>query len=80
MSADRLTVYRRPGCGFCLRLERTLERAGIQYGSHDIWRDPQAAAFVRSHNDGNETVPTVVIDGEVFTNPDPGFVLDRLSG
>ncbi len=80
MTSERLVIYQRPGCGFCMRLVRTLDRAEVEYQSHDIWRDQEAAAFVRSHNNGNETVPTVVIDGEVFTNPDPAFVLDRLSG
>ena len=31
-----------------------------------------------SVNDGNETVPTVVIDGEAHTNPDPEVVRQRL--
>lgn len=26
----------------------------------NIWKDPDGAAFVASHRDGNETVPTVV--------------------
>ncbi|NLG20540.1 MAG: NrdH-redoxin, partial [Actinomycetales bacterium] len=44
----------------------------------NIWQDDEAAAFVRSVNDGNETVPTVVIDGEAHTNPDPEVVRQRL--
>ena len=45
----------------------------------DIWDDTEAAAFVRSVNDGNETVPTVVIDGKPHTNPAPSQVREALS-
>ena len=44
----------------------------------NIWQDAEARAFVRSVNDGNETVPTVVIDGRAHTNPDPALVRQRL--
>lgn len=37
----------------------------------NIWNDEEAAAYVRSVNNGNETVPTVVIDGQAYTNPSP---------
>lgn len=46
----------------------------------NIWRDPDAAAFVRSVADGNETVPTVVIDGHAYINPPPGQVVAALRG
>jgi dienelactone hydrolase len=46
----------------------------------DIWADREAAAFVRTTNEGgNEVVPTVVIDGIPHTNPDPREVADRLA-
>ena len=37
----------------------------------DIWADDDAAAYVRMVNDGNETVPTVVIDGVPPHQPQP---------
>ena len=42
---------------------------GIVTIDHNIWEDPEAAAVVRSHARGNETVPTVVIDGVGLVNP-----------
>ncbi len=59
--SPELVVYRRPGCPYCARLRRVLNRHGIIHREVDIWADPQAAAFVRSVADGNETVPTVVL-------------------
>jgi mycoredoxin len=74
-----LTVYRRDHCGFCRHLEKVLESAGVTYERRDIWADPEAAAFVRSVNRGNETVPTVVLgSGEVRTNPNPKELLREL--
>jgi len=64
-----VTVYWRPGCGFCGSLRRQLRKAGLETVEIDIWDDPGAAAFVRSHANGNETVPTVDIAGTVLVNP-----------
>lgn len=69
-------VYWRPGCGFCSALFRSLERAGLEVRRRDIWEDPEAAAFVRAHARGNETVPTVDVAGTVLVNPPARQVLD----
>ncbi|MEV5978548.1 glutaredoxin domain-containing protein [Streptomyces sp. NPDC052114] len=76
----RPVVYWRPGCAYCLRLRVRLGR-GAARRLHwvDIWRDPEGAAEVRAVNDGNETVPTVVVAGRAHTNPDPGWVRAQLS-
>jgi mycoredoxin len=70
-----LVVYRRPGCPYCARLRRVLKRHGIVHREVDIWGDPEAAAFVRSVADGNETVPTVVLktagSSRHWVNPTP---------
>ncbi|MDK3258734.1 mycoredoxin [Blastococcus capsensis] len=65
-----LTVYSTPWCGYCHRLMKQLDRAGIAYTAVDIERDPDAAQYVMSVNGGNQTVPTVVFaDGSALTNP-----------
>ncbi len=76
---DGLVVYRRDHCSYCWALERALRGAGVDYDRRDIHADPDAAAFVRSVNDGNETVPTVVMpNGDVRTNPKPRELLHDL--
>jgi mycoredoxin len=76
---DRIIVYRRDRCGYCWILERRLRVAGVDYDRRDIRADPEAAAFVRSVNDGDETVPTVVgLDGRVRVNPKPADLLREL--
>ncbi|MEU8361810.1 mycoredoxin [Nonomuraea fuscirosea] len=68
-----LTVYSTTWCGPCKRLKSQLAREGISFDEIDIERDPAAAEFVMSVNNGNQVVPTVVIEtpkGRVVrTNP-----------
>ncbi len=69
-----VAIYWRPGCPFCLTLTTALRGVSGRATWVDIWADEDARAFVRSVNDGNETVPTVVIDGVAHTNPAPALV------
>lgn len=70
----RVVVYWRKGCPFCTRLRLVLGRRVRDVVWVDVWADPDASAYVRSVNDGNEVVPTVVIDGVPHTNPSPRTV------
>lgn len=74
-----VTVYWRPGCPFCSRLRFAVRKDIDRITWVDIWQDDDARAFVASVNGGNETVPTVVIDGVPHTNPDPSVVKDALA-
>ncbi|MEU8238682.1 glutaredoxin domain-containing protein [Actinoplanes missouriensis] len=75
----RPVVYWRPGCPFCVRLRARLGPDADRVHWVDIWRDPEGAATVRSITGGDETVPTVVIGGEGFVNPDPSWIRDRIA-
>ncbi|WP_329296722.1 glutaredoxin domain-containing protein [Streptomyces pseudovenezuelae] len=75
----RPVVFWRPGCKYCLQLRIRLGRSARQVHWVDIWRDPAGAAAVRAANDGNETVPTVIVAGQPHTNPDPAWVRKQLS-
>ncbi|THA68693.1 hypothetical protein E6P78_13660 [Streptomyces sp. A0958] len=75
----RPIVFWRPGCAYCLRLRIRLRRRARHLHWVDIWRDPEAAALVRAANDGNETVPTVLVAGKPHTNPDPAWVRAQLA-
>lgn len=74
----RVTVYWRPGCAFCQRLRLVLWTKRLHPAMVNIWKDSDAAAYVRSVAQGNETVPTVVIDGEPHVNPAPKLVVEAL--
>lgn len=79
MNNDRpsagITVYWRPGCGFCSHLLRQLDQNQVPYRRINIWDEPTGAAFVRSVARGNETVPTVSIGDVALVNPSLDAVL-----
>lgn len=64
-SVPRVDVLWRPGCPFCSRLRRGLDRAGVATVERHIWADPSAAARVREATGSDEMVPTVVIGGQI---------------
>lgn len=78
-AAGRVVVYWRRGCPFTQRLVMRLGRRAQRAVWVDIWADPEAAAYVRSVNGGDETVPTVVIEGRAYTNPPPRQVKKALA-
>lgn len=80
MAEDRagVVVYWRPGCPYCMKLRLRLRFTKLEYTEVNIWRDPEAAAFVRSVADGNETVPTVTVAGKAMVNPSKRQVMDAV--
>ena len=77
-ASDAVTFYWRPGCGFCSMLRSGLRRRGVPLDERNIWEDADAAAAVRAVARGNETVPTVVVDGVALVNPRPAQVVALL--
>ena len=67
--APDLVLYWRPGCPFCLKLKVKLRVAGIGYRPVNIHEDAEAAAVVRSVNNGDELVPTVKVGDRFLSNP-----------
>lgn len=76
---QQIDLYWRPGCGFCMSLRRGLDKRGIERIEHNIWDDADHAAVVRSHANGNETVPTVVVGDIALVNPSAGQLVDVLA-
>jgi len=73
-------MYTTPWCGYCVRLKRQLDQAGIEYVAVNIEEDPTAEQLVRDVNNGNATVPTVVFpDGTVMTNPSLRQVTEKVA-
>ncbi|MFI5530633.1 mycoredoxin [Kitasatospora sp. NPDC051853] len=64
-----VVVYWRPMCPYCVKLMTQLRFTDLEYTTVNIWKDPEAAAYVRSVADGNETVPTVSVAGHALVNP-----------
>lgn len=78
--SEQIDLYWRPGCGFCMGLERGLARyEDLPIARHNIWDEPKAAAFVRQHANGNEVVPTVRVGDTVMVNPTADDVLSAMA-
>lgn len=75
-----LTMYTTSWCGYCVRLKRQLDRAGVEYVVVNIENNATAEQLVRDANNGNATVPTVVFgDGTVMTNPTLRQVTEKVT-
>ncbi|WP_155980881.1 mycoredoxin [Nocardia sp. CNY236] len=73
-------MYSTTWCGYCRRLKKQLDEAGISYSEVDIERDEASAAFVGSVNGGNHVVPTVKFaDGSTATNPSLATIRQTLA-
>ncbi len=77
-TSPQVTLFWRPGCPYCWRLQTTLKRAGIDVNEINIWEDPDGAAFVRSVTGGSETVPTICIGERSLVNPSPSDLLEMI--
>ncbi len=64
-----VTMYATSWCPFCHRARRFLDENDVTYTTIDIEADEDAALQVEAWNRGNRTVPTIDIDGSVYTNP-----------
>lgn len=73
------TLYSTTWCPFCTRLVSDLAKAGISYRNIDVDDDVEAGELVKSLNNGNRVVPTLVFaDGSSLTNPSIHEVLEKL--
>ena len=79
MTAQTIDFYWRPGCPFCMSLERSLEKLALPLNKKNIWDSPADAAAVRRITNGNETVPTVVIGDAELVNPSANQVVQALA-
>jgi mycoredoxin len=79
-SKGQIILYTRPWCGSVMRVKRWFDQRGIPYTEVDISRDRRAACFVEELNNGYQSVPTIVVDGQhLVTEPSTGD-LERLFG
>jgi mycoredoxin len=79
MTTTSIDFYWRPGCPFCMSLERSLGKMKIPLDKKNIWDSQEHAAAVRSIANGNETVPTVVVGEAKLVNPSAAQVVQAIS-
>jgi mycoredoxin len=68
--ANTITMFTTSWCGYCKSLKKMLKSTDIQLNEIDIETEPGTEELVKSVNNGNAVVPTVVFpDGSTATNP-----------
>ena len=73
-------MYTTSWCGYCVRLKKGLDAAGVEFTEVNIELDEDAAVRVMQVNGGNQTVPTLEFsDGSALTNPTVGQVREKLA-
>ena len=64
-----IKVYGADWCSDCRIAKKFLKSKDIEFEYIDITDDEQAIAFVEQVNNGRRVIPTLVIDGTIYTNP-----------
>lgn len=64
-----VTMYTTSWCGYCRRLKRQMEQAGIDFVEVDLDDDPAYDARIIAATGGYRTVPTLEVGGELLVNP-----------
>ena len=72
--SKRVTMYSTSWCGYCRRLQRQLDEAGIDYEYVDLDRHGEFDDRIVAKTGGYRVVPTLEIGGELLVNPSLGQV------
>jgi len=68
--AEKIKIYGTNWCGDSRRAKQFFDENQLDYEWIDIDQDKVAAEFVKSVNDGNRSVPTIVFpDGSKLVEP-----------
>lgn len=61
---NKLTVYTKDDCGYCVMLKNLLEKTGIAYEEVNIKENEDARTMLKEA--GHKTVPQIYQNGELF--------------
>jgi mycoredoxin len=65
----QIVVYGAPWCRDTIRTRTLLQRYRVPYTLINVEEDPEAARRVMEWNKGYLSTPTLVVDGEIVTEP-----------
>jgi mycoredoxin len=75
-----IILYGVSWCGDCRRARRIFAEQGVPFVDIDIDQDAKAEAFVKQHNRGNRSVPTIIFpDASALTEPDSATLTAKLA-
>ena len=65
----QIKMYGADWCSDCINAKNFLNSRGVNFEYIIITDNPTAIAFLERVNKGKKTIPTLVVNGEVYTNP-----------
>ena len=64
-----IKVYGADWCSDCVNAKNFLSSKGIDFEYIIITNNVEAIAFLEKVNNGKKVIPTLVVDGKIYTNP-----------
>ena len=65
----QIKMYGADWCSDCINAKNFLNSRGVNFEYIIITDNPTAIAFLERVNKGKKTIPTLVVNGEVYINP-----------
>lgn len=76
---NKIKIYGTRWCGDCKRALRILDEHQTDYDWVDIDQNKDGEAFVKSTNQGNRSVPTIIFpDDTILVEPSNQVLIDKL--
>lgn len=66
---ETVTMFSTTWCGYCRRLKRQMQEAGIAFREVDLDEDPSHDDRIIAKTGGYRTVPTLEVKGRLLVNP-----------
>jgi mycoredoxin len=76
----QITLFTTEWCGYCRRLKRQLDEAGLQYSEVDVDVETQYGSRIMAVTGGYRTVPSVDVEGRLLVNPSLDEVVAAVGG
>lgn len=73
----QITIYTRPGCGYCAAAKALLQKKGAAFDEINIWEKPGAREEMVGRSGGGSTVPQIFIGERHVGGSDELHALDR---
>ena len=64
-----IKVYGADWCSDCVTAKKILNSKGVDFEYIDITDNQEAISLVEKINNGRRVIPTLMVDGVIFTNP-----------
>ena len=74
----KVTLYTLSTCPHCARTRQFLAGKEVKYDDYDVGQNPMALDVMRNLTGGQDTVPVIVIDGEVHVGFDQPWLERKL--